>query len=178
MSTSLSFFAIPSDVSEVLGVIESIRDVEFTLAGMFDQESLVTYPSSRMIDNLGVALKGAQNHELKYLVSNRGTRIEVEHVRQRDGTLRFAVDQKLNPATVVLRPGGIYGDGCVIAGQIGTCNENPVSMDLLAFFTKTVKKHFKKVRSFWVGEGALKILDSGGRLTTNVKAPIEYDLRP
>ncbi len=177
MSKSLSFFAVPSDLVEVLQEVESTREVQYTLAGMFDEEKVITFPSFKGIDKLGLALKGDQNLEATYLVSSRGTSILPREVPQRQGGIRFAVDQKLNPHTVALSPGGLFGDASVIAGQVGTATDAPESLDLLSLFTKGIRENFKKVRSFWVGEGASKILSSGGRLTTMVKSPVEYDLR-
>lgn len=44
-------------------------------------------------------------------------------------------------------------------------------------FSNAIGKLFVRVSAFRVGPNALKMLDSGGRLTIAVQSPPQYDLR-
>jgi hypothetical protein len=127
--------------------------------------------------SLGVARTGDANHETKYLIADREIRIEVEDVPQRRGGVKYAIDQQANPKTIVITPGGLFGEGCLIAGQIGTASDDTDSIALYELFHREFKSRFKKVKSYLVGAEARALLDKGWRLTSSIKAPIDYDLR-
>lgn len=111
------------------------------------------------------------------MVSHRGTDIQVRAIPQRRGGTKFAVDQLVNPSTVVFRPGGkVPALKVVIGGAIGTVKEDPEAAALLKLFSDEIRNRFVRVKGFWVGPSALAILRAGGRLTNAVSAPVEYDL--
>src|SRR5262249_19906892 len=93
------------------------------------------------------------------------------------GGTRFFFDQLMNPRSLILSPGGVFQGKCIIAGQVGTCTTARESEDLLRLFARELRRQFTKVRSYYVGEEALRMLESGMRLTTGVQSPVDYDLR-
>jgi hypothetical protein len=82
-----------------------------------------------------------------------------------------------NNASIELTLGGIYKDGIMIAGRVATISDNVFSSDLFKSLSSIIKKNFKKVGAFYVGEEAIGKLKSGWRLVTNERSPMEYDLK-
>lgn len=173
----ISFFATQSDLLPVLQAVEGSRPFEYIPSGSFNAptvkrlESLITSP------NLGIATVGDSNHEATYLIASRGTEVQIRDVPQRRGGVKYAVDQVANPKTIAIRPGGMYQDKYLIAGQIGTASDDKDSFELFKLFSGELTKRFEKVKSFYVGPEARTLLDKGWRLTASVKASPEYDLK-
>ena len=110
-------------------------------------------------------------------MSLRGTVIRAREVPQKQGDIRFAVDQKLNQDTVVFAPGGRHGGGVLLYGILGTVSNTATSVRLYSFLAKGFRDHFEKVHEYLVGPEALGLWKSGVRLTTAVSTPPELDLK-
>ncbi|MCU7549876.1 hypothetical protein OCK74_12160 [Chitinophagaceae bacterium LB-8] len=85
--------------------------------------------------------------------------------------MKFAVDQMQNPQSIVIEKGGIFKEGILIAGSIGTISENEHSIIFFKLLSTLIKKEFIKVGTFYVGKYAKQKLDHGWRLVTNEKSP-------
>lgn len=62
-----------------------------------------------------------------YLIFDAHKSVTARRVAQRDGRVRYAVDQKENPHTVALQYGGRVESLRLVASQIGTTSEDPIS---------------------------------------------------
>jgi hypothetical protein len=164
-------------MKSLLTAIESEHRLRYVLGGMSTKSEPEVFDSSAHIPHVGCAMVGDHNREPFYLVIDSAIEAEARTVQQRNGETRFFFDQQLNPRSVVLKPGGVYQQTFIIAGQIGTGTSAKESEDLLKVFAKELRRQFSKVKSYYVGNEALRLLDGGLRLTTNVQAPVEYDLR-
>jgi hypothetical protein len=147
------------------------------VAGLFDSPNVEPQESLLGNPNLGSMTVGDANHEADYLVFTRGISIEVRPVPQRRGGIKYAVDQLANPKTIAFRPGGAFGQACLIAGQVGTASDDPNSLELFQLFSKQTRHQFAKIKSSFVGKEAGELLDKGWRLTANAKSPTLYDLK-
>jgi len=60
---------------------------------------------------------------IKSVTRERSLRAEAtpipRSVPQKRGGVLYAIDQVVNPAPVVVKPGGLFEDSCTIAGQVG-----------------------------------------------------------
>jgi hypothetical protein len=173
----LSFFATKADLESLLRTIESKRQLQFVVTGVFDSSNVEPMQSLLAARNLGHMDVGDANQAAGYLVASREIAIEVRPVPQHRGGVKYAVDQLANPTTIAFRPGGSFGEKCLIAGQVGTASDNPSSLELFHTFSKEVRHQFTKVKSFYVGKEAGELLDKGWRLTANTKSPGLYDLK-
>lgn len=173
----LNFFATKADLESLLRAVESQRQLQYVVAGMFDSPDIVAVSSLLDNPNLGQTTVGDAMQTVCYVVTSREAAIEVRPVPQRRGGIRYAIDQAVNPATITLRPGGAYGNICLLAGQMGTISEDPSSLNLYRAFSKEARKQFEKIGPYYVGKEAAELLDKGWRLTTGVKSPTLYDLR-
>jgi len=173
----IQFYATPADIRSILRIVESLQSLQFIRAGLFDTPEIVALPSLAASADLGVALGGDANHEKRYLVARSHDKVEVRTVTQRKGTPKYALDQLLNPGTIILSPGGIHGDIAVIVGEVGTSSDDTSSIELFQAFSKEIGRQFGKIQSCFVGIEARRLLDKGWRLTRSIKSPLEYDLR-
>jgi hypothetical protein len=177
MKRELSFFATYRDMTLFLELLEEKEQLAYTLSGLFDSPNFSTFRGYTEIPNLGVSASGNRNLDPSYLVSHKGETINLRPVSQRRGGEKFAVDQLVNQTSIVFHPSGLYGGNCLITGQVGTISENPSSIKLYKDFATTIQSRFNKIKSYFVGEEAACLLSNGGRLTSNIKSPLDYDLK-
>jgi len=175
-SKSIHFFATKRDLEAVLTKVESQRSLKYTEAGMFDSPETRTFVSGSQIPNLGLAPSGDNNLEPFWLITDANAKVQIEVVPQRRGGTRYGIDPGLNPESLVIWPGGIFEESCVIAGQVGTAKMNHISIELANLVAREIRRQFKRIKSFFVGPEAEQLLDAGYRLTTSVKSPRECDI--
>jgi hypothetical protein len=171
----LSFFGVRADLEDLLRSIEANRPLQYVETGTFEDADISSIALLNSAD-LGRSFTGAASTDRSYLVTSSESPVEVRPVPQKSGDVRYAIDQMSNPQSIVLKPGGTYGDSCVIAGQVGTVSDHPESLDLQRLFEREIRKRFAKVKSYFVGREAADLLKKGWRLTANVKSPALYDL--
>ena len=159
-------FATPEDWALVLRVVTAQRDLVAVAAGMFNQ------PEIAMVE-----LTGFLPPKASHLVMNRQCKVHLRAVPQRGGGVRFSIDQIENPQTVFVQPGSMVGNDKLVAGQVGTASDDPVSLDLLTVFSSALYKHFVEIKSYRVGPQAAALLDTGIRLASTENSPVAYDLR-
>ena len=176
MSRSIHFFATRRDLESVLTVVESERPLQYVRTGLLDSPATLVVTSALQVPNLGIALHGDQVHESCYLVADVDTQVAIREVPQRKGGSLYAIDQKANPRTVALRPGGVFDTAAIIAGEVSTCTDDPISREMVNLFAREIRRQFKRIKSFFVGPEAEQLFDGGYRLTTSVKSPREIDL--
>jgi len=173
----LPFFATQNDLVDVLVALAAKASYQFVDASDIEDELPSIYTSVSELPDLSVAVFGDQVKEKIFLLIPAGSMPNVRKVEQRRGGKKYFLDQLSHPESVVLRPGGVFGESeCIIAGQVSTISDKKWSVDLYKTLASEFKKQFIKIKSFYVGKDAAKKLDDGVRLTTNVKAPPEYDL--
>lgn len=175
-SRTILFFAVQADLRPVLQAVEAKIVVHFVECGMFDSDVIDRRTNMSAFPELGIAKHGNANLEDMFLVLPGTASVVVRPVPQRRGGLKYAIDQIENPGTVVLRPGGAWGDSAVIQGMVGSVHGDPIAKQLMAFFSKEIKTRFTNIKGVWVGDVALQLLDSGMRLSAGVSSPREYDL--
>ena len=144
---------------------------------MFDRSELISFTRSSNLPNLGRSQTGAFGSGPRYLLLENEAKPNLRAIRRNDSSDWWAIDQLLNPGSVVLTIGGSFGDRVLIRSEISTTGLSSGSTSLLNAAKRAVAKDFSRVRAFWVGPEALGLLSRGWRLTTNVAAPPEYDLR-
>lgn len=173
----IQFFAEECDLQDILKTIEDSNELEYADAGIYDSAQIVTYKSHKTIPKLGKVNSGDWNHNRFYLIYNKGDQIDTRLVPLKSGGVRYAVYQDTNPRTIVFKPGGVYIEGILVAGSIGTISIHPTSIHLFNEYAKQIKKAFVRIGSFYVGKSAKEKMESGWRLVTNDKSPREYDLK-
>jgi len=134
------------------------------------------YDSLFDFKGFGSVNNGDWNQSKNFLALPSGNDLIVRNVPQKAGGTRYAIDQQNNPKSVVIKPSGIFNDGVLVAGMIGTISQDDFSVKLFKDFSSKIKKAFTKIGRFYVGSNAKAKLENGWRLATNEQSPKEYDL--
>lgn len=170
------FFALKADLLAVLATVESSKSLKYTKMGISAKRDLQWLVSGGAIPNLGVADADSSIACETYLVTELPIAVEIRHIRQSDGTVKFSVDQLMNPDTVTLSAGGERAGDVILHGRIASASDSIKSQEMMKSFSSAFRKHFRKVKSYWVGPNAYARLEGGARLTAAVASPLEYDL--
>lgn len=173
-----SFYALEQDLVQAISNAESELKFKIVRSGNAQCEFPNGFDSVRELPDMSISRYGDQNREHGYLLVNPTKINKARKVIQRDGQERHIVDQQSHPDSVSLRPGGLYMKGsCLISGQIGTISNEAWALELFNILKSIFRCQFVKIKSFYVGAQAERQFECGLRLTTNVRSPIEYDLR-
>lgn len=161
----IPFFATENDLTALARAVSSQRPLSFVVAGLADE------PTTTILHDF-------DNHApfATYLVCDVGATVRVRRVPQRGCADKYAVDQLRNPHTVSLQTGGMLGESRLTAGQVGTTTTDPTSEEIYALFEKLIREEFEKIKSYYVGREAVRLMDKGVRLTATSKSPVSYDL--
>jgi hypothetical protein len=158
-------------------LIEAQRPLKYALCGLFPSRDVQICRSLLDLENLGTATGRNRTLCARYLILQTEKELHVRSVAQFSGGTRYAVDQLHNPASIVFQPGGVYGEGFLIWGNIGTASNHPHAVQLFREFSRSVTSGFRKHNNYFVGAEALKLREKGVRLITmHVDEGKEYDL--
>ena len=173
------FFATKDDLLPVFAAFEAKESVKYVLTGLHRSPDLTVYQSGREIATLGLpAPHPNAGGGYNYLVALRDDTVEIRPCPQNSGGIRYAVDQLVNPRTIAVLHGGLFGPRVLLYGRVGTVSDDPVALRLYRRFSGALTKNFRRIRAFWVGPGAAEMLASGCRLTIGADSPTEVDLAP
>jgi hypothetical protein len=172
------FYATGSDLGPLLSSLEAQRRLQYTLTDLFETNQPQTYLSYADIPDFGRASFPSSPSNQCYLVSIRGTVVNVRNVPQKAGGILFAIDQKLNEDTVNFWPGGEFGNGILLYGEVNTISNTVTSRSLYDSMEKVFSQSFTQVQEFLVGPEAVNLCKAGVRLTLSASTPAEFDLKP
>jgi hypothetical protein len=171
-------FTTRLDLIPGINRIESRMPLKYVKTGLLGCNKIKCFDSMTEIKELGVNHTGKYITGISFLIVDRNEEIKIRKVKQNTGACLYAVDQLENPNSIIFQPGGIYENGYIIRGNIGTTSETQKSRKLWRFFSKEIIKGFNKIKDWYVGPEALKLADSGFRLITmHIDQSREYDLR-
>ena len=177
MSRVIGFFATRNDLLDLLLQIEQKRPIHFAESGMTDNQKIAVYSSAADIPGLSSINVHESVQGRILLITDVAIPFANEAVQQRRGGVRYYVSQKANPDTISLAPGGQFDVQTILAGNFGTCTDSTISEDLINMVAGKISSNWSRVQSYFVGQEAATVLDSGGRLTAILKSPREYDLK-
>jgi hypothetical protein len=170
----IEFFATGDDLSSALLAV--FNDFPFRLATFNAEAGECELWTPAEVRDVSVARDGSSAQARRYLVIRPDAAAVTRMVELRRGGQMTILDQQSQPDSVVLVPGGAF-EGVVIAGQLGTVTDCEWGLEAYGKLAKALKANFARVQSYLVGNEAIGILDAGGRLTADIRAPREYDLR-
>ena len=170
------FFADRHDIEPIITLIESVFDIKYFETGMFLTTDFNHYDSLLDFEGFGSVNNGDWNQCKSFLILPRESDLVVRNVPQRAGGIRYAIDQQNNPKSMVVKPSGIFKEGVLVAGMVGTISNDDFSVKLFKDFSSKIRKTFTKLGQFYVGPNAKVKLEKGWRLVTNEQSPREYDL--
>jgi hypothetical protein len=175
------FFALNEDLLSLLELVDSKGPLKYVRMGNFARaaikEGLSIFDTGVGIPNLGKATAESSAACEAFLVCEQKTPIDLRAFHGSAGE-RVCVDQLTNPDSVVFTPGGVWNEDIVLHGRVATASESRISQALMKRFQAPTKRTFSKVKAFYVGPKALRLLESGKRLTISAQSPREFDLVP
>lgn len=173
---SVYFFATASDLLPALLRLEKVRDVKYFSAGIFRDPAPDAYSSGAELPGLGLSTADVSGFGNRYLILENGAMPIPREIARKDGAW-YAIDQLLNPDSMILSAGGKYGVNILIRGEFGTTGLTSASKSLLNAARRAVAKDFKRVRGTWVGAEAHQLLEAGWRLTASAAGSPNCDLQ-
>lgn len=173
----IMFYATGLDLSSVLSIVETVEGLRYTETGLFEKSDPKTYLSHTGIPDFGRAIHPTAVANPSYLVSPRDARIRVREIPQKSGGVLFGIDQAANSDSIVLRPGGRYGNAIILSGMIGTISSSVRSKNLYNLAAKAFRQGFSKRQEYLVGPEALEVWNTGARLTIGASSPTDFDLK-
>ena len=176
MIKQVYFYATKNDLLPVLRAVEEAGALKYVVAGNFTTPELRSYSRGEEIPQLGKASSGTAGTCETFLVCAAVPPVKVESFKGGNGEDRFCVDQLLNPDTVGLTPAGQWNEEILLHGRVATVSDSPASQALMKRFQSAIRKHFVKIKAFYVGSNARKLLESGKRLTISAQSPRDFDL--
>lgn len=166
------YWATRSDIEPGLIRVEADRKVKYVLATFNESPKVIEYSSYVGIPGLGVSQTGRPTHEPFYLVLGIDTELVVRPVPQRKGGVRYSIDQRENPTSIVWSPGGLHEPSrSLVRSDITTISADPRSLDLYKFFVSRLTRGFKTIEGFRVGPEARELYGADIRLMDDVSAP-------
>lgn len=171
------FFATPEDLLPVLLSVEVRHRLSYTRTGHVDKPSVESFQTAKDLPTLfqPAPFESAIVNPA-YLVTESATDVVLRQLSPYEGRERWAVDQLSNHDSIVLRHGGFYGDRLLLNGEVRSAYKTSVAIRLQRAFDAAIRKHFVKIKAFYVGKQAEALLDSGYRLTAAQQSPPEFDL--
>ena len=172
------FFATANDLLPVLAAVELRRRLVYTLTGHSHSPDVISFYSGESIETLRKPTTSeTASTAAAYLVTEVGVPIVTRPIQvQGEDKLRWAIDQLANPDSTVFRHGGFWRSDILLSGCVASYSKTAASQSLQRAFENQLKRHFSRIKAFYVGEEAAHLLDSGARLTVSAQSPIEYDL--
>jgi hypothetical protein len=175
----LLFYTLRDDILGLLERVEIRGMLKYTRTGHFPISSannaLDIFDTGTSIPNLGRASAASAVGCESFLVTEPDAPIIFRNLKGRSID-RISIDQLLNPDSVTFTPGGLWNEDVVLHGRVATASESQISQLLMRRFQEAIRQMFTKVRAFYVGPMALKLLEAGKRLTSAVQSPPEFDL--
>jgi hypothetical protein len=176
MSFMINFFALKGDMLLVLGELEAKRQVKYVQGGRLDGPKPEIWYTATDLPSLGQATGDQQAACDDFLIVDRGADVLISTMTMLSGDDRFDVYNGGNPDSIEFQPAGEWKDGAIICGRFATLHKTPESQALMRMVRSRIKKHFTRVRAYWVGPEALTALRSGRRLTMAIQSPSEFNL--
>jgi hypothetical protein len=156
----------------LLEAVENAKGIRYVRCGRSDTDVAKCYSTVTALPDLGKASAASAVNCTTFLICHR---TEVIRARDLAGPV-YVFDQLLNPNAVTFTPGGLWGDDILLHGRFASVSNDAFSAELLRLVRSLIRKQFKKIKAFYVGQAAERMLDSGKRLTMAVQSPRTFDL--
>jgi hypothetical protein len=171
----LMFFALRDDLIPLITAVEAKSYLKYVASGAHEDAGCTAWRSALELPQLGEADADSSTACSSFLVLGAATDVVERKIVTNDGKHVTLLDQLSNPDSVTFTPGG-RRNSAIISGRISTATDTAASQALMKGFSSAMRKHFVKIKAFYVGPKAERLLDSGTRLTYALQSPPEYDL--
>lgn len=191
----VEFFATPGDLAPGFSAVERQRPLKLARLDHYPTKAIPIIESLSAIPDLG-KVAGRRSPDFLVLPATKTIRASriVQVGKRRDfppriaialamvnicppgGRVVYGVYPSNNPSSIMFAPGGFWNERTLLGGKIGSMQNNAASTELYNLFRRELLRGFTAVKSFVVGPEALRLLESGGRLTVDAQAAPICDL--
>src|SRR5579862_7570802 len=103
------YYATANDLIPLFESVERTHGLRYTLKGLFQSKDIPFFARGADIPTLRLAAPHANAIGCpQYLVVLATTQINIRPIQQTNGGTRYAVDQLLNPDSIVIAHGGFF----------------------------------------------------------------------
>ncbi|SMY06136.1 hypothetical protein [Flavimaricola marinus] len=169
------FYATSRDFLALMDLVEAEESFVYAVHPDMHSPEIHLYDHARAIPDPLRLVPGRIPHDL-FLVPP-GTEVRAASYRHISGT-RYSLRPPEFSAAVVIRLFGEHPAGPLIRSQFWGHGTAPETLQLERTLFRHMRRTFRNVRGPKLGAEAYAQLLSGRRLTFDVKAPPELDLRP
>ena len=172
------YFATRGDLSSSIRSFERIVRPRYTVTCLSRTHSINYYDSAFEIPGFGYSHHGDHTLDPSYLIVPPSVDVNAREVPQRDGTVLYAVDSRLNPMAVTWRIGGIHAESrCLIRGCLSADVDNDTARSLYGKFSEVVLSRFKASGRNRISAEAKQLWREGYRLTASKSWSSDVDLQ-
>lgn len=172
----IPFFALKNDILPVLETVEREYPLKYVQMGNCMSPDFGQFLHGADISDLGKAGAESASGCESFLVTRREVPVNVRRIKGVGGIQRYCMDHLINPDSVEFTPAGVWNDDIVLNGRVATVSESAISQELMKRFNSAIRKHFTKIKAFWVGPKAFILLNTGKRLAAAAQSPRDFDL--
>ncbi len=171
------FFATRNDLYVNIKKLEKELKLHYCLSGQFERKEQKPLSSLLNIKDLGTTQRSEVNLCENYIVLPKNIKVKYRCEFTLKRGLQYSYYQDKNPDSITVSFGGVYQNKYLLAGKVDTIGETKKSIALFKDFSTLLTQDFTKIKDYFVGSEAYKMLITGKRLITiNIKTPPEYDL--
>ncbi len=150
---------------------ESMFQVSYVLSGLFDTSNFQIFHSCTEINNFGKSINGLRSSSPSFLLNPKNYFHNFQTISQKKGGLKYSIDKRSNPTSILFQPSTQFKDIMIIWGLISF----PENIDkeealFVETFRKVYLKGFKIKKSFYFGPDALDLYKKGIRFNMNYNA--------
>jgi hypothetical protein len=172
----LHFFATGDDVHKVLAKFEVVEAIRYTLGGSFKTSQIESYTSHIALPEMWTATHPNAIAGRRYLITPVEEYPRPIETPQTMGGIVYVVDQRSSVNSIVFMPSGLYEERVLLYGKVSTICDSEIALQLYKRLSAIIRKSFTRLKTYWVGDGAMRLLDTGYRLTLGANSPAEFDL--
>lgn len=177
MSRGRYFFITKDELISIMRSVQESEPVFYVETGNFASKDIQKYESLEEYEDLGIKKSGEGQSE-SFLVLKQSDEVIIRERQIPDGSMRYLVDQMENKDSIVLWPGGIYGEEYFICGHIGTISATETSIKLFNLFAKYIKRQCKiKIGRYYISESAKEIYSDRRFITISIKESMGCDIK-
>ncbi|KUP95078.1 hypothetical protein [Tritonibacter horizontis] len=168
------FYATPADFHALMDRVEAEENFVYVVHPDFESPDVLFYGQAREIPDLLHMFPGHFFHDV-FLVPP-GTQVQTSAYQNAKG-MRYSLRPPEFSSAVVIQFAGAHPDGALIRSRFWAHGTAAEVLQLEATLFRHMRRSFRNIGGPKVGPAAYAQLLSGRRLTFDIQAPPEADLR-
>jgi hypothetical protein len=183
---SIYHYATRVDYEPVIADIAAQLEVKYTVEEWLIKPEFRVYQSPLGAPDFGFSKTPFYAGLTNFLILAKDAPLPFGHMPERQVPQKHGLFPSIMPRDyrwIFFRASGLneseqWGEG-LLEGWLSTNSTHPDSLAIFNAFKKTIKKRFEyfKYSGVYVGSEAAKYFESGGRLTQDLRQPIEGDAK-